>query len=59
MHPGDDFTKFRIDNLCADTRTARRSHCDGEFTIITDKPRGPEKIGAHFSLAGLIGSQRG
>src|SRR6516162_574846 len=58
MHTSDDLTKFRIDNLCADARTARRSHCDREITVITNKQRGPEKIGAHFGLAGLIGSQR-
>jgi hypothetical protein len=59
MQPRDDFTKFRVDDLAADTRATRCSHREGEFAIITDKQGGSEKIGAHFSLAGLIGSQRG
>ena len=59
MHTSDDLPKFRVDDLCADTCTARRARCDGEFAIVTDKQRGPKKIGAHFSLAGPIGSQCG
>jgi hypothetical protein len=54
----DDLSKFSGDNLCADTRATCRSHCDREITVITNKQRGPEKIGAQFGLAGLIGSQR-
>jgi hypothetical protein len=58
MQSRDDLSKFGVNNLCADTRATCRSHCDREITVITNKQRGPEKNGAHFSLAGLIGSQR-
>ena len=55
MHPGDDFTKIRIDNLGTDTRATRRSHRDGEVAVIADEQRRPEKVGAHFGLAWMIG----
>src|SRR5215471_11618709 len=58
MQSRDDLSKFSVNNLCADTRATCRSHCDREITVITNKQRGPEKIGAQFGLAGLIGSQR-
>ena len=59
MHPGDDFTKFRVNNLCTDTRAARRSHRDGEVAVIADEQRRPKEVRAHFGLAELIGPQRG
>src|SRR6516225_1540965 len=57
MNPGDNFTKFRIDNLCTDTRATRRSHRDREIAVIAHEQRRSEKLRVHFRLAGLIGPQ--
>jgi len=58
MNPGDNFTKFRIDNLCTDTRATRRSHRDREIAVIAHEQRRSEKLRVHFRLAGLIDVDR-